>query len=417
MRSIEEEEVDRTKNAAAEREVIGSVIKTFAYADEAMKLKAEDFTNPSHQIVWRAIAHILDKGDPIKLQNVLATCGNALDSRTRQDLEEMVLNAGGTQGMLQEAISAVLDAAKRRRAAYAYAQARRRAIYAEDPIESTVVRAAMEVDQAVTGNEDIFLDGYDVSNKLRKKLENPPRPIPTGIRKFDNVLEGGLMSTRMIGIGAQTKVGKTTLAGTISYNVLQIEEPHLVISLERHETDIEQNCAARALGTKSIELERDYPKYRNAYLAYQNDPLHRKRFYAHRPGATIEEIQSHILRAHRAGAKGFILDYYQLIQKPPRESVTDHLSRCAQTLARLTDRLGMWSIINAQTTPEGIPRECQALYLAAAAFFVIRRDSMDQPGTWLQCMGSTYTKEMDAGGPGNPCMMLDTEVGPHFRDY
>lgn len=415
MRQTEEELVDRTRNATAEREVIGTVIRAPTYADAAMRLCVDDFTVPAHQVAWRAIAHLLDRGDPIRLQTVLATCGNGIDGQARRDLETMVQMAGGTAGILEDAITATQDATRRRSAANAYRQAARRATNSEDTIESTVARATVEVDEALHGDQTSYHDGREVVKRLRVKLQKPPVPVPTGIDKLDHVLEGGLMPTRMLAIVAQTKIGKTTLAATISHNVLAIDEPHLVISLERNETDIEQYCAARAIGVNALALEQHFDRYETAFDAYEADPRHAMRHYMHKPGATMEDIQQEIMRSHRAGAKGFILDYWQLIQRPPRESVQDHLSRCAQTLANITARTGMWSIVNAQSDAEGLPRECKALWLASPTLYVIRRDIGDKPDTWLQCLGSSYTKGLDAGGPTNPAMMLDTEVGPHFR--
>lgn len=414
MRQTDEEEVDHTRNPAAEREVIGTVVRAPLHAEEAMRLRAEDFSVPMHQVVWRAVAHLLDKGDPIRFQSVAAACGNGLDGQGRRDFEQMVMMAGGTEGILRDAISAVVDAARRRSVAHVYSQARRRAISSDDAIESTAARATVEVEEAISGDDAVFLDGNQVNRRLRAKLEKPPVPVPTGIRKLDHVLEGGLMPTRMLAIVAQTKQGKTTLASTISHNVLAIQEPHLVISLERNETDIEQACAARAINVNALDLEHDFKKHEAAFDRYGQDPNHSLRHYMHRPGATIEDIQTAIMRAHRAGAKGFILDYWQLIQRPPKENVTDHLSRCAQILANLTSRLRMWSVVNAQSNADGIPRECQALWLASPALYVIRRDAPDKPDTWLQCLGSSYTKGFDAGGPSSPAMMLNTDVGPYF---
>lgn len=416
MRPTEEDDIDRTRNPAAEREVIGTVIRAPVHAEEAiLRLRAEDFVVGSHQVAWRAIAHLLDKGDPIRLQSVAAACGNALDGQGRRDLEAMVMMAGGTEGIMRDAIAQVVDASRRRTAAQAYAQARRRAITSEDPIEMTAARATVEVEEAINGDTAVFLDGRQVNDRLEQKLENPPVAVPTGIPKLDHVLEGGLMPTRMLAIVAQTKKGKTTLAATISHNMLAIQEPHLVISLERNETDIEQACAARALNINSLDLEQNYARHKPAFQAYKQDPNHALRTYMHQPGATIEDIQTAIMRAKRAGAKGFILDYWQLIQRPPRESVTDHLGRCAQILANMTSRLKMWSVVNAQSDADGLPRECKALWLASPTLYVIRRDVPDKPDTWLECMGSSYTKGYDAGGPSNPAMLLDTDIGPHFR--
>lgn len=417
MRPINDQDADYTRNPAAEREVIGSVIRSSAYVDDAMRLRAEDFTSNNHQTIWRAIAHLLDKGDLIRINTVISVCGNALDPRSREELESVVQMAGGTTGILNDAIAKVLDASKRRAAAAVYAQARKRAISSEDDIEKTISRATMEVEDAIQGNELGFVTGDDVNQKLKLKLQNPPPPVPTGFPKLDHVLEGGLWPTRMIAILAQTKVGKTTLAISISDNLLDIDEPHLLISLERNDLDAQQASAARALKINSLTLEREFGKYEKAFQVFTEDPRHKKRFYMHRPGATIEDVILAIRRAHRAGAKGFILDYWQLLERSPgvKENVNEHLSRCAQALSNVTNKLGMWGVVNAQSQADGTPRDCQALWLAASSIYVLRRDAHDKPDAWLQCLGSSFTKGFDAGSPGSPALMLDTEIGPYFR--
>ena len=415
MKPTDEQNVDLTRNAAAEREVIGSVIRAPALIEIALGLRADDFAVAHHQLMWRAIAKLLDRGDAIAAHTVAAACGNAIDDRQRSELESMVGMSGGTAGILEDAVAATMDASRRRRVAATWATARRRAMTSEDPIEATVAKTGIEVEDAFDGDGSPFMDGRDVVGRLRARLQNPPRPVPTGIEKLDHVLEGGLRPGRMMGVAAQTKMGKTTLAATISENVLQRREPHLVITLEKTGTDIEQSCAARAIGIDTISLESDFEKHREAFDAYAAREVQALRAYIHRPGATIEEIQRAIHRAHRAGARGFILDYWQLIARPPRESVTDHLSRCALALSATAERLGMWAVVNAQSHADGVPRDCQALWLASSVFYVLKRSAPDKPEAWLECLGSNYTAGYDAGGPGTPAMMLETRVGPYFK--
>ena len=416
MRETEDDEVDRTRNPGAEREVIGSVVRAPSLVDAALALRADDFSQTMHQVIWRGIAKLMDRGDPIRVQTVAAACGNALDEQGRRALETMTQAAAGVDGILQEAVAATLDAARRRGVASTWAAARRRAISSEDSIEETIARASVDIDDKMNGEDMTFMDGREVGARLEKRLENPSVPVPTGIAKIDHVLEGGLVPHKMIALVAQTKVGKTTLASTISYNLMLRGEPHALISLERRDTDIELMCAARHLQMNAIDLERDYQQHKADFAAYRNLPQHGSRHYIHHPEATIEELQRAVLRARRAGAKGFILDYWQLIGKSDgRQGTADHLTRCANILSRLADRLGMWALVNAQSHADGLPRECQALWLAASALYVLRRDGGDKPEAWLQCLGSNYTKGYDAGGPSSPALMLDTTVGPHFR--
>lgn len=415
MRQTDEQEVDKTRNLAAEREVLGSVIRDPSLLDSALRLRADDFSAPHHQVIWRSIAKLLDRNDVIQPHTVASACGSAIDDAQRRDIENMASMSGATPGILDEAVHATLDASRRRQIAQIYSAARRRAISGEDPIERTVAKIGAEVEDAFDRDGASFVDGREVARQLRERLLTPPKPVETGIYKLDHVLDGGLRLGRMIGVAAQTKMGKTTLAATISENVLQRREPHLVITLEKKGTDIEQACAARTIGTNTSKLESNFEKYSDAFDHYASRDVQKLRNYQHRPGATIEEIQRTIIRAHRAGARGFILDYWQLIARPPKESVTDHLTRCANVLAALTERLDMWSVVNAQSHADGVPRDCQALWLASSVFYVLKRSAPDKPEAWLECMGSNYTSGLDAGGPSSPAMMLETSVGPYFK--
>ncbi|MBX9707038.1 MAG: hypothetical protein K2X61_03795, partial [Caulobacteraceae bacterium] len=76
---------------------------------------------------------------------------------------------------------------------------------------------------------------------------------------------------------------------------------------------------------------------------------------------------------------------------------------------------GMWAVVNAQSHADGMPRDCQALWLASSVFYVLKRSAPDKPEAWLECLGSNYTAGYDAGGPSTPAMMLETRVGPYFK--
>lgn len=408
--------VDLTRNPSAEREVIGTVIAAPAYAQQAMQLRAEDFTVPTNQVAWRAIAHLLDRADRITVQSVCAVCGNGIDMDGRREIERMASVAGGTSGVLSTAVAAVLDAARRRAAALAFTQARQRAISSDDPIDVIAARTAAQIDDAVSGRQPTFMDGRAVVRKLRDRLSAPVQFVPTGLPKFDHVLGGGLEPANVVALIARTKIGKTTMAATISHNLLHREtpEPHLVVSLERGETDFELLCAARALGMPHQRLRREFKRHEEAYDAYGKEPFHAVRHYEHNPGATLEEIRQAILTAHRLGAKGFILDHIQLIEKPSKEPFREHMNRCAQTLANLASRLGMWGVVNAQSDVEGLPKDCDGLWLAASGTYVIRRDP-DAYDTWLQCLGSYNTEGLNAGQQGAPAMMLCPDAGPYFK--
>lgn len=413
MKQTDEE--DLTRNLVAEREVIGTIMAVPALAPHAMRLRAEDFSKSLHSAAWRAIAHLLDRGDEITVRSVSAACGNAIDGRGRDELADMARMSGATGGILAEAVDAVTDASKRRSIAETYSNARRAMTTSDDPIASIVAKASAGADDALMGRQARFLDGRQVGEAAKLQMKNPNRRIPTRIEKLDFVLGGGLDPGRMLAIISKSKIGKSTFVATVSHNLTEDAVPNLVITLERDDRDMIKMCAARHLDINVNELEKDFDRHEPGFDAFINDDKRKIVQFHHAPGDMLDDIRHAILTAVRLhGVRVVFIDYYQIIAKTLKEGTQDHLTRVAQTLANLTAKLGICLIITAQSDIDGMPRECKALHLAAAANFVIRR-APEQVETWLENIGSNYIEQVDAGSPSVPAMLLDKTSGPHFR--
>lgn len=414
--SDRDEERDLLINIEAEREVIGTLLIEPKLNSIASRLRAEDFSEQIHGVIWRAIGHLLDKGERINLRTVAAVAGSNISDRDRERLERIVERASGTADLIEQAVDQVVEASRRRELTALLRQSARVLQTKDDSVEMTTIKLMALMDQVMSDHGAKTNSGDVIAARLRQQLICPPDRVASGISKLDHIMGGGFDYRRAYSFIAKYKTGKTTLAATFVDNMTSNGVPVTMVSLERQDTDIEKLIAARRLKINARKLETNFDKHQDAYDQFAGEAVRKLVNYHHQPGASLEEICNVIVNGARThGSKVAIIDYYQIIRKPAKVSMYEHLSNVAQTFANLSDRLRIVGIIMSQADAEGLPRDCKNLLHAAAANFTIRR-APDQVETFFENLASNYIEQLNAGGPQSPACLLDKEIGPHFRD-
>ncbi|MDD2285829.1 MAG: DnaB-like helicase C-terminal domain-containing protein [Mariniphaga sp.] len=171
----------------------------------------------------------------------------------------------------------------------------------------------------------------------------------TGIKLFD-MFSGGLQTSDLIIIAAETSQGKTSLALNIIANIVKINIPVLFISLEMGKMQIvgrivssESELSFKKMSTggcSDIELHQV-----EAHMERIKDkPL----FIAESRSSKLSDI-CNLIRIHRAkfGIPGAVIDYLQLIsgEKTKREEEVGHIAR---TLKNIAKELNIWIIALSQ---------------------------------------------------------------------
>ena len=411
-----QENCDLLINIEAEREVIGTLLIEPKLSNLSSRLRAEDFSENMHTIVWRAMGYLLDKGERISYRSVSAVAGAGISDRDRQKLEEMSDRASGTSDMLLQAVDGVVEASRRRELASILRQSARFLQTKGDSVEMTTIKLVTLMDKVMNEHGAKTNSGDIIAARLKDQLINPTKKVASGITKLDHILGDGFDFGRTYAFIAKYKTGKTTLAATFVDNMTNNNVPVTMISLERQDTDIEKLIAARRLDINAKTLETKFSKYSAAYDSFASESSRKLVNYHHQPGASLEEICNVIVNGARShGSKVAILDYYQIVVKPTKISIYEHLSNVAQTFANLTNRLNIVGIIMSQADAEGLPRDCKNLLHAASACFAIRR-APDQVETFFENLASNYIEQLNAGNPNSPAALLDKNVGPHFRN-
>jgi len=250
-----------------------------------------------------------------------------------------------------------------------------------------------------------------IHTAIRESLRLPPNRYPTGFKRLDHALGGGLYAGFTYGFCGAEKAGKTTLAHSISY---QLECPHLYAAMEMGALQIEQRNMAREGGFNSLMF---LDNAKGCEEKIKDIKSKQNVNYLDCPGASCDEILYNVSGAAiKLGIKGFIVDYWQLIGGRQRgDSEEYHLRNAAQQIANFARKHGLWCIILAQMNKGGELFGGNGLKKACDQLFMIEEADADD-SRYLKMDASRYTLKVDVGSPSAPGLVIDVRKGPHFYD-
>jgi replicative DNA helicase len=254
-----------------------------------------------------------------------------------------------------------------------------------------------------------------VLEEIKQSLEMPPSCDKTGIYQLDMAMGGGLYSSFVYGLCGAEKSGKTTLAHTISYNLDKQGTNHAYFALEMGSMYIEQRNISRDLGINSLAFlnKRDEIKKRLAEVKPRQHT-----FYVDAPSFTVNEIIEEASRmVTKIGIKGFIVDYWQLVSGADnRQTEEKHLRDVAQKLADFAKKNKIWVVILAQMNQDGKLFGGGGLKKACEQLYMIRQVEGADDMRWLEMDATRYTLKVNVGSDAVPSMVMETKVGPYFRE-
>ena len=255
-----------------------------------------------------------------------------------------------------------------------------------------------------------FETGEQVYTQIMEDLKTQIKPVSSGLDKLDICLGGGFFSGKAYGFAARKKVGKTILAGTLSYNLAQNGVKHLFVCGEMSPKEIHQRILCRAgkfypsAYVDSYNLSDDFSKkiYDASRWNQQNV------IYRNAPALTFEKFKRLVILAiKQKGIKGFILDYWQLVGgKDSRKSTAEHLEEVAQWIADTCRKYNVFAITFAQINQEGNTRGGEGLRLAFDQVYQIHKEDPTVPECWLEMMDTRYTKWQNIGEKDRPGLRI-----------
>ena len=222
-------------------------------------------------------------------------------------------------------------------------------------------------------------------------------------------------------LAGRKKMGKTTLAGTISCNLNMENRRHLYIACEMSEEEIEQRNLARVTQSYASSFRNDYGRseeFKNkisAAILSENDAT----IYLDWASIPFENLKSAIAQAiPRYGIKGFVLDCLQLVGgKSPKKSQAEHQDDVAQWCVTYARQKGLFSVITAQINQTGNIRGGEGVRMACDMAFEVHapEDDPSRSERWLEMIETRYTGWADVGSKDN-CVLVMNENGPYMYE-
>lgn len=248
----------------------------------------------------------------------------------------------------------------------------------------------------------------DTAESVVNRILSPPPCFPSGLPNTDDAMGGGFFAGKFYGLGARKKAGKTMMLSSISYNLVRSGVPHLFVSLEMDDHEIEQRKAARFLGINPIAFLRNPSRRLAEQTAEYQAQLSGTCWYEHRPGLTREELLTIIARSHlQRGIKGVIVDYQQLVRgRGERVSQAEHQEQVAQDVADMCRKLGIFGVMAAQLNTEGNTRGGEGLRLACDLYWVLHREDPQSKLAWLEMQDARYVTYTNVGDQAVPGLYL-----------
>ncbi len=311
----------------AERSIIGAVLIDDDGLNEVGHfLKADDFYDDRHKLIFEAVLKLFEKNSPIDLLTVtdqlkkkknLAKVGGGA---YLAELTNYVPNAAHIEAYAK----LVQQAAIRRRLIKASSEIAELGYQADTSIEDLVGKAEQEIFSVTDQNsrnelirmEDILAESFDRIESLHKN-KGALRGITTGYRDLDK-MTAGLQKSDLIILAARPAMGKTTLVTNLAYNIATLEnKPVLFFSLEMSKEQLVDRMLADASGVDSWKIrtgnlnDEDFSKISEAMGQMAEAPI----LIDDTPGLTITEMRAKARRATHGEELGLIvIDYLQLMQ-------------------------------------------------------------------------------------------------------
>lgn len=344
---------ERPSNVDAEKAVLGSILlKPDVCDDVSLVLRAEDFSDEAHQLLYRHLMELHNGGKRIDTTIVLEKL------RTQGDLERI-----GGAPLLAEVLETVPHAAH----AVHYSQIVR---------DKSLLRALID-----TGT-DILRDAYDAVDEprqllaraeerifaiLERRASTDAKPIAkvledvmirmdarmqhdhaiggveTGFTELDTLC-GGLHNSELIILAARPSMGKTALAMNIAEHVaIGLQNPVLFVSLEMACLELADRLLCSSAQVNGNRLRNGTISQEDRRRLVQKSaeigtaPL----YIDDTPGRTLTEIAAVARRLKRKkGLSLVVIDYLQLIEPDnPRDPRQEQVARIARRLKLMSREL------------------------------------------------------------------------------
>jgi replicative DNA helicase len=345
------------QNDEAEVAVLGTILLTEQALDQIfveLKLSAEDFYRPRHQMIFRAMLRLKEKAEPEAVDAL--TVSDDLDRHN--ELEE----AGGAAyihalptmvpaaGAVRDYARIVRDHSMLRRLLGAAREIQENvATQGGDPrllveqAEKAIFHAAHDHDTSqVRSIEDILHEELDKLERLSREGQSLTG-TPSGFRDLDEIT-GGFQPGNLIVLAARPAMGKSALATNIAENAaVDAGKAVALFSLEMSDGELAQRFIASRgkISGESLRKGRVKPEQWPKVLAATEKLTKAPLFVDDSSDLGVLELRAKARRLHQRHPLGLlIVDYLQLMRaEDPRDGRVEQVGKMSRGLKILAREL------------------------------------------------------------------------------
>lgn len=337
---------------AVERAVLGSILILPDVCDDVVLiLRADDFYDDAHRILFQNMVDMHDAGKKIDLRLLI----NRLQKSG--DFERI-----GGEAYLAEIGRSVANAAHARYYARIVREKStfRALINASTDIlreaydsTSEPVEAVNRAEQKIFAIQDSRTSTdvprlYDVLHEALERIDSRMKGdqdvggVETGFEDFDR-LTGGLHNSELSILAARPSMGKTALALNIAANVaIRQQRPTLFVSLEMSNNELVDRvlCSEARVNSHQVRAGRISQENRRKLVDTANNISDSPLFVEDSPSRTVSEIAAAARRIRRRENELalVVIDYLQLIEpdnsRDPRQEQVARIARRLKGMAR-----------------------------------------------------------------------------------
>ena len=340
------------QDITAEKSLLGALIISENIFPEIITIvRAKDFYDKNHQIIFDAMMSLYDQHRPIDLLTLTS------ELKTSKKLKEIggapylaeLSNFVSTPSHAKAYADIIAKASVRRRLIHAGSEIVNKAYEEGENVDDLVGAAEKELfevsDKIVKSDyvamDDLLADAFDRIEELHKN-KGALRGLKTGFRDIDNKT-AGFQKGDLIIVGARPAMGKTTFAQNLAYNIASINKKGvLFFSMEMAANEIVDRMISDVSGVNNWNIrtgnlsDDEFARVGDAMGEMDELPI----YIDDTSSMNIMELRNKARRAmHDYDIGVVIVDYLQLLQGSDRykgnrvQEVTE-ISRGLKILAR-----------------------------------------------------------------------------------
>ncbi len=345
------------QNDEAEVAVLGTILLTEQALDQIfveLKLSAEDFYRPRHQVIFRAMLRLKEKAEPEAVDALTVSD----DLNRHNELEE----AGGAAyihalptmvpaaGAVRDYARIVRDHAMLRRLLGAAREIQENvATQGGDPralveqAEQAIFHAAHDHDTSqVKPIEEVLHEELDKLERLSREGQSLTG-TPSGFRDLDEIT-GGFQPGNLIVLAARPAMGKSALAANMAENAaVDHGKAVALFSLEMSDGELAQRFIASRgkISGESLRKGRVKPEQWPKVLAATEKLTKAPLFVDDSSDLGVLELRAKARRLHQRHPLGLlIVDYLQLMRaEDPRDGRVEQVGKMSRGLKILAREL------------------------------------------------------------------------------